>query len=94
MEIGLVIACLILATLALVLSIINTIMFMAKEKATHTVQLMPVDEEIDRANEEYMKKWASSDKAIDKENKLYTEELEAEMPEFALTDEDKEIFSI
>ena len=94
MELGLVIACLILATISLVFSIVNTIMFMAKEKATHTVHLMPVDDEIERANKEYLNKWATSDKAIKKENKLYQEEIESEMEEFALTDEDREVFSL
>lgn len=69
-------------------------MFIAKEKATHTVQLVPVDEEVDRANQEYMKKWATSEEAIKKENKLYQEEVQDEMPQFALDDDDKEIFSI
>ena len=55
MEIGLIVACLILVTISLILSIVNTIMFSAKEKATHTVQLMPVDAEIEAANEEYLK---------------------------------------
>lgn len=74
-------------------------MVIAKEKSTHTVQMVPVDAEIDRANEEFLKanrksSWASSESAIIKENKLYQEEIAAEMPEFALTDEDKEIFSL
>lgn len=64
------------------------------EKSTHTVQMVPVDEEIDKANQEFMKKWASSEEAIAKQNKLYKEDVEEAMPEFALDDEDKEIFSI
>lgn len=94
MELALLITCVILATLSLILSIISVIMILAKEKSTHTVQMVPVDAEIERANEEYLSKWASSEKAISKENKLYQEEIEAEMPEFSLTDEDKEVFSL
>jgi hypothetical protein len=66
----------------------------ALEKSTHSVQYIPVDEEIDKANQEYMQKWATSEEAINKEQKLYREELKDEMPEFSLDDEDKEIFSI
>lgn len=94
MELGLVIASLIIGTLALLLSLVSVIMIVAKEKSTHTVQMVPVDEEIDRANQEFLNKWASSEEAIKKEQKLYNEELEAEMPEFALTDDDKEVFSL
>lgn len=94
MELGMLIACVILATIALVLSIISIVMQVARDKATHTVQMIPVDEEINRANEEFMKKWATSEEAIQKQNKLYKEDLEEKMPEFALEDEDKEIFSI
>jgi hypothetical protein len=94
MELGLVIASLIIGTLALLLSLVSVIMIIAKEKSTHTVQMVPVDEEIDRANQEFLNKWASSEEAIKKEQKLYNEELEAEMPEFALTDDDKEVFSL
>ena len=94
MVLGLLIGFGIISILALLLSVINLIMFIAKEKATHTVQLVPVDEEVDRANQEYMKKWATSEEAIKKENKLYQEEVQDEMPQFALDDDDKEIFSI
>lgn len=94
MELGLVIACLILATISLLMSIITIVMIMARDRATHTVQLMPVDEEIDRANEEYMKEWASSDEGIKKQNDLHKEEIEASMPEFSLDEDDLEKFSI
>jgi len=96
MELGILIACGIISTLALLLSIVSIIMMVAKEKATHTVQMIPIDEEIDRANAEFLKKdsWATSEEAIKKENKMYKEEVEDEMPQFALDDDDKEIFSI
>jgi len=94
MELGLLITCVILSTISLILSIICVIMIIARDKSTHTVQMMPVDAEIEKANEEYLSKWATSEKAIKKEQRLYQEEIETEMPEFSLTDEDKEIFSI
>jgi F0F1-type ATP synthase membrane subunit b/b' len=74
--------------------IVALIKIMALEKSTHSIQYVPVDEEIDKANEEYMKQWATDDAAIAKERKLYQEELADEMPEFALNDNDKEVFSI
>jgi phage shock protein PspC (stress-responsive transcriptional regulator) len=76
------------------LGVMAYIKITAMEKSTHTVQLMPVDEEIDRANEEYLKKWGTSQEAIDREQKLYKEELEDEMPEFHIDDKEKEIFSL
>jgi len=94
MELGILIAAGVIATLSLLLSCIAMIMMIARDKATHTVQLIPVDEEIDRANQEYMKQWASSDTAIDKQNKNHQEQTEQDMPEFSLDDEDKEVFSI
>ena len=94
MELGILIACAIISTLALLLSSVSIIMMIAKEKATHTIQMVPVDEEVERANEEYMSKWASSDKAIDEQNKLYKEDIENEMPEFSLSEEDMEKISI
>ena len=94
MELGLVIASLVVASLALLLAVVAIIMIVAREKATHTVQMVPVDEEIERANEEFLKQWATSDEVISKQNKMHREEVEEQMPEFALDDEDKEIFSI
>jgi len=68
----------------------------AMEKSTHSLQYVPVDPEIDKANQEFMAqdKWASSEKAIHKQNELYKEEIEEKLPEFALSDEDKEVFSL
>ena len=94
MQLGILIASGIISTMALLLSSVAMIMMIAREKATHTVQLVPVDEEIDRANEEYMKQWSSSDDAINKQNKMHQDNTEENMPEFSLDDEDKEIFSI
>ena len=94
--VGISIAGLIIGSLSLLLSSICLIMIISRDKSTHTVQMVPIDEEIDKANEEYLakQKWATSEKAIKKENKLYKEQVEDEMPEFSLTDDDKEIFSL
>lgn len=94
MELGLLIACTIISTLALLLSAISMIMIIARDKATHTVQMVPVDEEIERANEEFLKQWRTSDDAINKQNAMNREETEELMPEFALDDDDLEIHSI
>lgn len=85
---------LIFAVLGFIFASVALIKIIAMEKSTHTVQMVPMDEEIDKANQEFMKKWASSEEAIAKQNKLYKEDVEEAMPEFALDDEDKEIFSI
>ena len=94
MQLGLVIASLIIGSLALLLSSVSIILMVAKEKSTHTVQMIPVDAEIDRANEEYLSKWATSEEAIKEDQKLYNEEIASEMEEFSLTDDDKEVFSL
>jgi hypothetical protein len=99
MELGVAIAGLIIGAVALLLSSISLVLLIAKEKSTHTVQLTPVDTEIDRLNEEFLKNnrkgsWATSEEAIEKQKKMYQEEIEAEMPEFSLDEDDKEIFSL
>jgi uncharacterized membrane-anchored protein YhcB (DUF1043 family) len=80
--------------IACILAIASLVKVMAFEKSTHRIQYMPIDPEIDKQNEEFVKKWATTDQAFQKEQKLYTDELSDEMPEFAPTDEDKEIFSL
>ena len=85
---------LIFGVLGFLFSSIALIKIIAMEKSTHTVQMVPIDEEVDKANQEFMKQWATSEEAIAKQNKLYKEDVEEAMPEFALEDKDKEIFSI
>jgi hypothetical protein len=99
MELGIAIAGIIVGSIALLLSVISLVILIAKEKSTHTVQLTPVDTEIDRLNEEFLKNnrkgsWATSEEAIKKQKDLYQEEIEAEMPEFSLNEDDKEVFSL
>ena len=90
MELGIMIASAVLSTIALAFSMVAIVMLIAREKATHTVQLVPVDEEIESANEIYLR-----EQALSKYNKSRKEELGEEFPEFAI-DEDDEIekFSI
>lgn len=88
------IAFLIIGTMGFIFATVALIKVIAIEKSTHTVQMMPIDEVVDKENKKYMEQWASSEEAIKKQEKMYREEIEDEMPEFALTDEDKESFSI
>lgn len=76
--------------ISLILGIFSLVKVLAMEKSTHSVHMVPVDEEIEKAN----KDWATSEEAIKKENKMYSEDLEDNMTEFAVTDDDKEIFSL
>tara|TARA_R110000803_G_scaffold71209_4_gene134373 strand:- start:812 stop:1111 length:300 start_codon:yes stop_codon:yes gene_type:complete len=80
---------LLFSLVALILSGIAVVKVLAMEKATHSVTYMPIDPEIDKANEE----WATSQGSLDKQNKADREDVEDEMPMFALEDEDKKIHS-
>jgi len=87
--IGLTIAC-----VSIILASYAAIKVVAMEKSTHTIQY--VDPTIDKENEEFMKSatdWATSDEALEKQEELYREDLEDEMPFFAPTDSDKEKIS-
>jgi biopolymer transport protein ExbB/TolQ len=61
----------------------------AMRKSTHTVQYAPIDPEIDKANQQ----WATREEVLQKQNKMFQEDLEEEMPELAPDEDDKEIFS-
>lgn len=59
---------------------------------------MPVDDAIDKENEEFLKAmdkepWATSEESLNKQSNLYKEDLKEVMPEFALEEEDKEYIS-
>lgn len=56
-------------------------------KSTHQVQYMPIDPDIDKENEKLLNEWATSEKSIEKQNKLFKEDLEETMPEFLDDDE-------
>ena len=83
-----------LSLVGLLVAIYALVLAISQSKATHSVHMVPVDEEIERANEEFVKQWSTSEDAITKQNKLYKEDIEENMPEFALDDEDKEVYSI
>jgi hypothetical protein len=83
-------------TLGLISTIIGSIALIrviASEKSTHTVHYAPIDEEIDRANKEYMENWATKESAIAKDQKQFKEDLENEMPDFFPDEEDSKIHS-
>lgn len=61
----------------------------ALEKSTHAVQYVPLDPKIDLENQE----WSTKQEALDKERKMYQEDIETEFPMFAETDEDKKVYT-
>jgi hypothetical protein len=58
-------------------------------QSTHTVTYTPIDKEIDKANQE----WATKESSLNQQQKLFTEDIEDQMPEFASDDDDREVFS-
>lgn len=65
----------------------------ALEKSTHSVQYMPINPKIDEENEEFLSNWATSDTAIQEQEKLYQEEIEEKMPHFYPDEDDKKRYS-
>jgi hypothetical protein len=88
------VAAIMLASMAFIVSVATYVKVTAMEKSTHSIQYVPVDPTIDKENQEFMNKWATSDEAIKKDTKLFKEELEDNMPEFSLDEDDKKIFSL
>lgn len=86
---------LILGVIGLIFGIYSLVCVKAMEKATHTVTYMPVDNEIDKMNEEYLKNlkkeddWATPESEIEKQNKLFAKDLEKELPDFSPDDDSK-----
>lgn len=82
-----------MAFTAFIVALLAYIELRAFNKSTHQIQYMPVDEQIDKENQEYIKKlggdpflnenWATSEASIEKQNKLYKEDLEEALPEFS-----------
>lgn len=79
----------ILAGFSLYYSLKAHLVVLAMEKSTHTVTYAPIDKEIDEAN----KAWSTKQDTLDKEQKMYQEDIENEMPEFASDEDDKKIYS-
>jgi F0F1-type ATP synthase membrane subunit b/b' len=84
---------LIFSILALILGINALILVKAMEKSTHTITYKPVDEEVDKHNQEFVKQWATDPAVLEKDKKKYNEDLEELMPELATSDEDKIVTS-
>lgn len=100
LNIGIMVGIGILSGLALLFSIVTlfvSILALSKvnglERSTHSVQMIPVDEEIDKYNQDVVDSWATSDESLEKQRKLFREDLEEEMAEFAPSEEDKKIYS-
>jgi hypothetical protein len=82
-----------MAFTAFIMALIAYIELRSFNKSTHQIQYMPIDEQVDKENQEYLKKlgsdpfsdesWATSDASIEKQNKLYKEDLEEALPEFS-----------
>ena len=82
----------IFSVICLSVSIFALVKVYAMEKSTHNVTFMPIDEEVDKQNQEYMK-WATQDESLKEQSKYFKEDLEDSMPEFMPNDDDKKIHS-
>jgi len=83
----------ILSVICLITSVFALIKVTAMEKSTHQVTYMPIDEQIDKENQDFMKQWATDDDSLQTQQKVFKEDLEDLMPEFAPEDDDKKIHS-
>jgi hypothetical protein len=86
----------VLCLLSLIMSIFGLLLggyalikTIAVEKSTHSVHFQPIDETL----KEQMKDWGTSEESLNKQAKLYKEEVEEQLPEFADTEEDIKIHS-
>lgn len=84
---------LIFGIIGFILGLYAVITVKALERSTHTITYKPIDEEIDKHNQELTSSWATSEEALNKDTKLYREDVEKEMPEFAHTEEEDKIYS-
>jgi len=88
------IICLFFSVFSTILGLVATIKVFAMEKSTHTITYQAVDQEIEKANEEVLKNWATKESAIAKDQELFREDLESEMPDFFPDEDEKEIISL
>ena len=87
--------------IGIILATYAAINVIALSKATHTVQYVPIDNEIDKENELFLQSqkvedaplWATTEESIKAQERMYNEELEEEMPDLARSDDDKKVFS-
>ena len=85
--------CLTSSTISVICSVLAWSKAQALEKSTHTFQYVPIDEEVAKANDKNVEQWATSPESIAQQEKLFTEDREDLMPEFAPSDEDKKIYT-
>ncbi|MCK9370518.1 hypothetical protein M0R04_11460 [Candidatus Dojkabacteria bacterium] len=71
---------------ALILGSLSLIKCIATEKATHSVHFTPVDDA-------YKEAWGTSESTINKQAKLYKEEIDKDMPVFAESEDDIKPYS-
>lgn len=90
----------VLAVLGTTIAVFCLIEVKSLQRSTHSIQYMPVDEAIDKENQAFLNSlqtkkegWATSEESLLKQHKMFEEDLENVMPEFATTDEDREILS-
>jgi hypothetical protein len=76
------IVALIIATIGTIIGVFALIKVEALSRSTHTVQLTPIDPEIDAHNQKLMKEWATKEEVIDKQRKMAKEEMEDKLEEF------------
>jgi hypothetical protein len=84
---------LIIAIIGTIIGLVALVKTIAAEKSTHTITYKPVDDEIEKANSEYLKNWATKDSTIAKDQEMFEEDLENEMPDFFPDEDDKKVHS-
>jgi len=87
------ICALIFSVIGTILGLVAVVKTIAMEKSTHSVTYVPMAEEIDKANNEFMDSWATEESRIASDHKEFKEDLENEMPEFFPDEEDTKIHS-
>lgn len=75
------------------LSILSWTKVQALEKSTHTFQYVPIDEEVAKANDRTVEKWATSSESIAQQNKLYNDDVKDLMEEFEPQEDDKKLYT-
>ena len=79
------IICLFFSILSTIIGLVAIIKVLAMEKSTHTMvqQMVPIDDEIEKANTKTMENWSrQSQREIASDQEKFKEDLEAEFPDF------------
>ena len=92
---GVAIAALIIAIIGCVFAFIACYKIIGVEKSTHTVQMMPVEDSVKDPFSSGFNNFMEDDLSpkLEKDHKLYREQIEEEMPQFAHSEEDDEVVS-